>query len=68
MQVKSVVDGMNGFCRQLDPLIDERIKQYATSPDTCPDDLLTAMIKIQPPVSDSHTRKATAVRCGGAGH
>jgi hypothetical protein len=55
VQVKRVIDEMHGFERQLDPIIDERIKLYASSPDTCPDDLLTAMIKIQPPVRPTHT-------------
>jgi hypothetical protein len=49
-QIKSVVDEMHGFYRQVDPLIDERMKLLASSPDTAPDDLLTAMLKIQPPV------------------
>jgi hypothetical protein len=48
--VKSVVDEMHRFYRQVDPLIDERMKLMASSPDTCPDDLLTAMLRIQPPV------------------
>jgi hypothetical protein len=46
-----VIDAFNELHRQLDGVIDERLRLHATSSDTCPDDILTAMISRKPPVS-----------------
>jgi hypothetical protein len=47
------MDVLHELHRQLDDIIDERLRLHATSPDTCPDDMLTAMISRKPPVSQA---------------
>lgn len=42
---------VNDFRRYLTGMIEERRQLYATSPDSCPDDILTACISRDPPVS-----------------
>jgi hypothetical protein len=51
-QMSGVLGPLKVFYRYLDVEIEERKKLYANSPDSCPDDVLTALISQHPPVSD----------------